>query len=616
MAEEQVGKYKVLKELGKGSMGLVYLAEDPEIGRQVAIKTLRSVYLGEDAAGQEALQRFRQESRSAGKLKHPNIVTIFEAGRSKEGSPYIVMEYIDGMSLDELISEQRQFEPLEALHLLAQVGSAIDYAHSFEIIHRDIKPSNVILDGARKPYLLDFGVAKLSDTSLTPAGTVVGTPSYMAPEQIRGDALTGATDRFAFAVLAYEMLVGTRPFPGTDFMSVASNIVHQPPLSFEKTGTTLDSKFEPVLQKALSKDQNARYQSCLSFVKALAEPFDIPVDHTGVLGYQQGLTLHSLTSRLGGLTASSSPKISSGGMSDENKADLQATVVGRPIIATPVPALQPASSAPSIASREAQSSSQAVSPERAISSGANSSGIKEGQGGVAAIIGAAVFLFAIAGLVFLFLGRDSDENLAVTSPEVEASAPEKVAAKNNDGSAVQANTPGHGNTPAFMNSVYAPGCQLGAECSVSSAPAVAKVLEADKAETQSVVPVSAAESELLAKLSKASSSEEELIDAIGRASTLSYETAAPKLLTLIAHPRYKVRIAVLKLFTSDKQYRTREVFRGIVDRLEDDEFLVRGFSAKFIASLNNEAGRKILSAHLARESHPAVKKVIEAALQK
>ncbi|HQH26518.1 MAG TPA: serine/threonine-protein kinase, partial [Oligoflexia bacterium] len=172
-----IGKYEIVSTLGRGSMGVVYKGRDPEIGRLVAIKTLKSMFMGNDPAGNEALQRFRQEARSAGRLHHPNIVTIFEAGRTDNGSPYIAMEYIEGTSLEARIAEQGPLDPLAALHYLAQIASAIDYAHMQNVIHRDIKPSNVLIDGAQRSHLLDFGVAKMSDTSLTPAGTVVGTPS-------------------------------------------------------------------------------------------------------------------------------------------------------------------------------------------------------------------------------------------------------------------------------------------------------------------------------------------------------------------------------------------------------------------------------------------------------
>lgn len=293
-----IDKYEIVSTLGRGSMGVVYKAKDPEIGRLVAIKTLKSVFMGDDAAGNEALARFRQESRSAGKLHHPNIVTIFEAGRTENGSPYIVMEYIEGKSLEAMIAEQGAVEPLAALHFLAQIASAIDYAHSQNVIHRDIKPSNIIVDSNFRPYLLDFGVAKLSDTSLTPAGTVVGTPSYMSPEQIRGVSLDGRTDIFSFAVVAFEMFTSRRPFPGADFTSVVSNIIHKEPLTFSELGSKLPESLEKVLQGGLAKDRDQRSRSALEFINTVAQTFQIMVDGTGLVGgYSPGLKFEDVLAR-------------------------------------------------------------------------------------------------------------------------------------------------------------------------------------------------------------------------------------------------------------------------------------------------------------------------------
>jgi len=293
-----IDKYEIVTTLGRGSMGVVYKAKDPEIGRLVAIKTLKSVFMGDDAAGNEALQRFRQESRSAGKLHHPNIVTIFEAGRTENGSPYIVMEYIEGKSLESLLAESGPLDPLAALHYLSQIASAIDYAHSQSVIHRDIKPSNIIVDATHRPYLLDFGVAKLSDTSLTPAGTVVGTPSYMSPEQIRGSQLDGRTDLFSLVVVAFEAFTGSRPFPGTDFTTVVSNIIHKAPLTFAELGVDLAPELEKVLAKGLSKERDERYPSALEFVDAAARAFGVVVDGGGLAGgYVPGLKIPDVAAR-------------------------------------------------------------------------------------------------------------------------------------------------------------------------------------------------------------------------------------------------------------------------------------------------------------------------------
>lgn len=295
---QHVGKYIIISVLGRGSMGVVYKARDPEIGRLVAIKTLRPAFFaGDDSGNDEALQRFRQESRSAGKLEHPNIVMIYEAGRGENNIPYIVMEYVDGPSLETLITERGRMEPIWCLHCLAQLASAIDYAHRQNVIHRDIKPSNILLDASYRPHLLDFGVAKFSDTSLTPPGTVVGTPSYMSPEQIRGETLDGSTDRFTLAVVAYELLTGARPFPGKDFVSIVNNILHTQPLRTRGFGLTFPRELENIFQRALAKDPRERFQSALEFVDRVASVFSVGIDGTGVIGFSPHMTAEDASHR-------------------------------------------------------------------------------------------------------------------------------------------------------------------------------------------------------------------------------------------------------------------------------------------------------------------------------
>lgn len=549
MADEQVGKYKILSELGKGAMGVVYMAEDPEIGRIVAVKTLRSVYLGSDAAGQEALQRFKQEARSAGRLKHPNIVTIFETGRTESGSPFMAMEYVEGQSLESKLSSGEPMEPLEVIHILAQVGSAIDYAHSHNIIHRDIKPSNVIISSDFKPHLLDFGVAKISDTSLTPAGTVVGTPSYMSPEQIRGETLDGATDRFAFAVLAYEMLTGTRPFPGHDFMTVVSNIIHTEPIAFSQLRHKVRPEFEPILNKALSKDKTQRYPSCLEFVRVLGAPFGVVVDHNGVAGYRPGDALKA-------------PELPTNDPSASFSVD--ETMMG---ISSVTPPPQPVVSEKEVGSRPSSTGQE----------------VKEGSGkGV--VFGLMFVMLALFGSAAYMILQDN------AADEVEYVAEEPPVETATTTTAITSTT------TAEPTCLVASGCSVPGE---ESTPVV-----------QLEVPPS-----ILKKLADASLSEPELIAVIAEAGTEPYEVITPVLLGLVKHPSYKVRIAVLKVFTASEKFRTREVFKTIVECLDDQEFLVRGFTVKFLASLNNDAAKRLLQSQLTKEKDPTVRKVIEDTLR-
>lgn len=563
MAEEQIGKYRILGELGKGSMGVVYRGEDPEIGRLVAIKTLRSVYLSADAAGQEALQRFKQEARSAGKLKHPNIVTIFETGRTDSGSPFIVMELIEGESLEDKLVPGKPLEPLETIHLLAQIASAIDYAHGHSIVHRDIKPSNVIINSDLKPQLLDFGVAKLSDTSLTPAGTVVGTPSYMAPEQIRGETLDGATDRFAFAVLAYEMLTGSRPFPGHDFMTVVSNIIHQEPISFEKLGNPADPAFEPVLRKGMNKDKNDRFASCLEFVRELAAPFGLTVDHNGVLGFRKGITLKDLQGPI--------PPPPKSVSLDETTATVMGAIVPEEVKDSKETAAR--SDTPPAPPMPPKISAQKFESEIPMAK----------EGGRPGVFILVVFvLLGLMGLIGYMLVKQQRESEKLVEEETVTTT-----------TLAEAVSIIPTQEPISVTPEPTPGCLLTEGCSIVTTPT------AD-------LSVS-----LLSQLTDTNISDDALIAAISQAGSLDYGISAPVLLSLSKHPNFKVRIAVLKLFTSSDKFRTREVFRAIVERLNDQEFLVRGFTAKFLGSLDNDAARKLLQAHLGEEKDPTVKKVIE-----
>jgi serine/threonine protein kinase len=265
---KQIGRYEILRELGRGAMGVVYAAEDPFIGRQVAIKTIRLGSLDVEANHAELTQRLRREARAAGVLSHPGIITIHDVGEQGEDA-YIVMEFIDGRTVEDVLASGGTQHSGTLLSILVKTADALDYAHSKGIIHRDIKPSNIMicLDGTVK--IADFGVAKLTaSSSLTQSGFVLGTPSYMSPEQAQGRVIDGHSDQFSLAVVAYRMLTGKLPFEGPTLTALLTKILWEEP---EYKSAGLNPPVQPVFQRALAKDPQQRYPNCSEFVRDLED---------------------------------------------------------------------------------------------------------------------------------------------------------------------------------------------------------------------------------------------------------------------------------------------------------------------------------------------------------
>ncbi|MCO6432151.1 MAG: protein kinase [Deltaproteobacteria bacterium] len=270
-----IGKYKILGTLGRGAMGVVYRAQDPEIGRIVAIKILRKLPSGAALTNAMALDRFKVEARSAGNLRHPHIITVFDV--NIEGDvPYIVMDYIEGEGLDAVIQRQSKLDSRQMVHYLWQVASGLDYAHSRAVIHRDIKPSNILVDKSENVFLLDFGVASLGESS-TPEEPVMGTPSYMSPEQILHRQLDYKSDLFSLGVVAFECLTGQKPFPGNNFSEIVNNILNSRPLSIVDVAPELPLALEVEIQRALAKNRDDRFKSAEDMVSAFGKAlgFDI-----------------------------------------------------------------------------------------------------------------------------------------------------------------------------------------------------------------------------------------------------------------------------------------------------------------------------------------------------
>src|SRR5205085_4334590 len=210
-----VGRYKIDAELGRGAMGVVFRAQDPKIDRTVAIKTISLLGL-EPEAEQEYRERLVVEARAAGRLSHSGIVSIFDIGEEPEsGAPYLVMEYVEGQSLDKLLSRKNNRLPLgTTLRLSQELAEALHYAHEQGVIHRDIKPANILVTQDGHANIADFGIAKLNQAQLTMPGQVLGSPAYMAPEQLSDEGVDGRSDLFSVGVILYSMLTGHRPFQG------------------------------------------------------------------------------------------------------------------------------------------------------------------------------------------------------------------------------------------------------------------------------------------------------------------------------------------------------------------------------------------------------------------
>jgi predicted Ser/Thr protein kinase len=247
-----VGRYQVRSCIGQGGMGVLYLAFDPLIGRQVAVKLLR-------IHSEEYLERFAREARSAGRLQHPNIVTIYDVGEF-EGQPFIAMEYIAGQTLAELIARRVPLPLLRRLELVEELCDGLAYAHRAGIVHRDIKPANLMVNDEGLLKILDFGIARLADAGVTRVGLVVGTPNYMSPEQVQGLPLDHRSDIFAVGLVVYELLSGRQAFTGDSPIAVAQRVVNEQPVPLTSIVPDLDPAVARIVARAIEKDPAARYQ--------------------------------------------------------------------------------------------------------------------------------------------------------------------------------------------------------------------------------------------------------------------------------------------------------------------------------------------------------------------
>jgi serine/threonine-protein kinase len=265
----RAGRYEILGELGRGAMGVVYRATDPVIGRSVAVKTIRLSEEGTGLSRQELLARFQTEARAAGLLTHPNIVVVYDAGE-ENGLFYITMELIEGKSLQALLDAGHSFPVPRVLRIMEQTCSALQFAHDRNIIHRDIKPANLMLAADDTVKVTDFGTAKiLQFGTVQQTQHVMGTPSYMSPEQVKGKPVDGRSDIFSLGVLLYEVLTGEKPFPGQTITTVIYKIVNEDPIPPRTLNPALHPGLSDIVMRALAKDPDIRYQNCREMLEDL-----------------------------------------------------------------------------------------------------------------------------------------------------------------------------------------------------------------------------------------------------------------------------------------------------------------------------------------------------------
>jgi serine/threonine protein kinase/tetratricopeptide (TPR) repeat protein len=268
----KLGRYEVVRELGKGAMGIVYLAKDPLIGRLVALKTIRVNAHADDDEAKEFQQRFIREAQAAGILNHPSIVTVHDIGQDEEnGTSFIAMEFVEGHNLKEVLSQGRTLNFEQIGDIVAQVAEALDFAHAKGIVHRDVKPANIILIEGNRAKITDFGIAKIASggANLTTTGQFLGTPNYMAPEQIKGAPVDGRTDIFSLGICLYECLTRRKPFGGDSLTSISYKIVHEPFPPLNEINPQIPIGYEDVVANCLAKDPAKRYQRAKDLASAL-----------------------------------------------------------------------------------------------------------------------------------------------------------------------------------------------------------------------------------------------------------------------------------------------------------------------------------------------------------
>ena len=265
-AVESLGKYEIRRQLGRGAMGTVYEGFDPVIERIVAIKTVRLPEVDDDDTAEE-IARFRREAQAAGRLTHPNIVGVFDYGETADLA-YIVMEYVDGPPLKSLLDKNERFPLPRIVQIMEDLLAGLQFSHERGVVHRDIKPANLMLTKSGQAKIADFGIARIESSSMTQAGTVLGTPAYMSPEQFMGQVVDARSDIYSSGVLLYQLLTGERPFEGSMSAIMHKALNTEAPMP-SQISVTAPRQFDAVVRKAMAKRPEDRYGSAAEFMMAI-----------------------------------------------------------------------------------------------------------------------------------------------------------------------------------------------------------------------------------------------------------------------------------------------------------------------------------------------------------
>lgn len=272
---KKIGKYDIIAPLGQGAMGVVYKAFDPMIKRFVALKTMNLSFV--EPSVDDTARRFHREAQAAGNLNHQNIVGIYEYGEDA-GQAFIAMEFVEGRTLVDLLKQNHRFSLAEIHQMLSSVLAALDYSHRMGVVHRDIKPGNIMLDNTGILKVMDFGIARIESSDLTQAGTILGTPGYMSPEQLLGETVDLRSDLYSAGVVLYELLTGERAFTGSSFASVIYKVIHNHLSPPSQLKPAVPGSLDGLVAKACAKNVAERYQTAAEFATALEQALAVRVN--------------------------------------------------------------------------------------------------------------------------------------------------------------------------------------------------------------------------------------------------------------------------------------------------------------------------------------------------